>query len=304
MNTILHNFQLVIVLLLMSLSAISWIYKQLKDQAGKKRARDSASRQAEEMLRTGRRSDGPFLPTQTIESQPQARPAQSRQTQSRQAQQTAADEHRRAQLEELRRRAEAKGARPGQSIPEFRPPAPPMARPRPGAPAGPQPPIIVFGPKGPIIVARGPITGAGTPPAQRTATPTPRQRPQRAQPKAQQRQPQSALPTRQQQAQQQQIKQQEARQQQARQQEQEQRSSRRSPAPLSPTALPAPPASRAPALPTTRYTAPDEPIRPAPIASFASLKGASPAQMRRLLANLEALRLPVSLREDSDREMF
>ncbi|MBX3376110.1 MAG: hypothetical protein KF678_03805 [Phycisphaeraceae bacterium] len=83
---------LVILIIFVGFSVISWVYRQLKEQAEKKKARDLLEERKREMLRTGRDPGEVFVPPVMVSEEDQRRA------------EIAA--RREAQLAELRRRAQ------------------------------------------------------------------------------------------------------------------------------------------------------------------------------------------------------
>ncbi|HYE02783.1 MAG TPA: hypothetical protein VD963_06075 [Phycisphaerales bacterium] len=154
--------QLVVVILLMSVSLIGWIIRKLGEQAERKRLAAERLRRTEEMLRTGRVADA-----RTPGAQPETPVRQSMEELAR-----------RRQAELAARRERAAGAGPKAKPPRPRQgpsrKATEVGRPTKPGPKGDPPPIVIYGPTGPVVIKR-----TGSPPPFPGAPPRPGTRPPR-----------------------------------------------------------------------------------------------------------------------------
>jgi hypothetical protein len=148
--------QLAIILLVLSMSAISWAIRQFREYQAKQGAKAAAQRRREQMLRTGRVDGAPAAPSM----QPAMPPPPTTVHDDARRKLIELAQRRKAELEEMARRAAAGGgaSRAGGSA------APPQR------PAAPFPPAPTRTPQ-PRPVQRVPQ------PAQRPAPPRPQQRP-------------------------------------------------------------------------------------------------------------------------------
>jgi hypothetical protein len=151
--------QIIVIVVMVGLSALSWLFQKLSEQAQKKKQLDQTQKREQERLRTGR--------------DPSQAPGGSPQT-TRQQELAA---RRQAQLEELRRRQQDRLARQGQAGP--------------GQQGPPSPVVFIPGSSGPIVVT----PRQSAPPSRPMPRPQPQQRPQRL-PQPQQRQQPRPVPTR------------------------------------------------------------------------------------------------------------
>jgi hypothetical protein len=165
--------QLVVFLIILGGSFISWLFKQLAAKAEQKRRMDAAERRRLEALRTGRGLDEADLAAAAPAEVPSAAADRQRELAAR----------RQAQLQELRRRQLERARQGGQ---------PPGQRPSPstGEPTRQTPLVIIPGSTGPIVVERpgppprrspqppGPYREAPRHPATVSAPPRPQARPE------------------------------------------------------------------------------------------------------------------------------
>ncbi len=103
-------YHLVGLIIIVGFSVISWIYRQLKEQANKKKARDLIEERQREMLRTGRDPGAVAMQAESAEE-------------DRRRQEIAA--RREAQLAELRRRAQMRQQQGAGAAPPVAAPTPP-----------------------------------------------------------------------------------------------------------------------------------------------------------------------------------
>jgi hypothetical protein len=181
--------QLISIIAVVGLSALSWIFQKLAEQAQKKKQRDLAEKRELEHLRTGREHAGAAASSPQVQN-----PEQTTITGISRQQELAAK--RQAQLEELRRRQQDRlmrnqreqSTRPAPVANEQRPR--PAQRPQRAAAGGTPPIVFIPGSSGPIVVtprrpgppqrpvpAQRPVSAQrpGQPP--RSARPAPAQRP-------------------------------------------------------------------------------------------------------------------------------
>jgi hypothetical protein len=167
--------QLIGFILVVGLSALSWMFQKIAEQRQKKKAQDVAERRKLESLRTGRSEEAPAAPTASRQQDLAAK--------------------RQAQLEELRRRAADRARQHGQQ------PGPvvtgaPMPRPVPAKIQRSAPITYIPGSSGPIVVTprrpdRAPQRSVPAPSrkASRRQQQQPRQAPAGPRPQQQQQQP-------------------------------------------------------------------------------------------------------------------
>lgn len=120
------TIKVIIFLVLLALSALSWAFKKMAEQKQIKRAREMRERQSEQMLRTGRTEDGIAVPTATALPTPAApNPVAGHADARRRLQELA--ERRQRQLEELRK----KQGNAGPTVTSAGSPVPTIERPPP-----------------------------------------------------------------------------------------------------------------------------------------------------------------------------
>lgn len=170
-----QTIELILILMVVGSSAVSWIVKTLMKQAEKRRVQVDQDRQRQEALRTGRNLGALESPAPVSPGQRPSAPAPAAKTPEERLRDLMLERQRR--IEELRRRAQAEaqaraGAQGQTGVParagaQVRTGVPGQARPRPqGGPPG-QGEMVIIGPDGLPRRVRVPTAGgAGARPAQ------------------------------------------------------------------------------------------------------------------------------------------
>jgi hypothetical protein len=265
-----NHIQVVVIIVALAGSGISWIYNKLREQAAIRQAQADRQRRVEESLRTGRDPGG----EQTLgQSAPPSARAPSSAAEARERLGELA-RRRQAQIEAARRQAQVRIPSAPSALPPSRPP-----------------PIIIMGPSGPIQIPRPgqaprPVQRSGQAPVSSRTAPPPFVGRQAPAPTQRTPQPQRAQPQRQQQQ----------RQPQKRRPDQPQRPQQTAPRPSSTPTM----AQRPPEASPARVEAPiaaSEPGAARAMLRLPPVGARSAADYRRALAMIEVLSPPLALRD-------